>query len=69
MKRCCLFFLAFVTAVFLAVFTGSFDNQQGSNRQLANASESSIASKDKLDLSGQELTKNPGAGFSKITKP
>ena len=67
MKRCCLFFLAFAAAVFLAVLTGSFEHRPGTMNQVVDTADMSIASQEKeelpeqgqLKISETDISKNP----------
>ena len=69
MKRCCLFFLAFVAAVFLAVLTGSFEHRPGTINQVVDTADMSIASQEKKQLPEQEQLKTSETDISKNRIP
>jgi len=46
MRRCCFFFLAFVTAIILAVITGAVDNREAIPKQVNQNTQASIAAQD-----------------------
>lgn len=50
MKRCCLFFLAFITAISLAVLTGSFEGRQDRMNSEIDSADVTMSSGEKKEL-------------------
>lgn len=69
MKRSCLFFLAFVVSVFLAVFTGSFESRPGAVTQEVDNADASVASWEKEKLPARVDPKTTAPDISKKTIP
>ena len=69
MKRCCLFFLAFITAVSLAVLTGSFEGRTGTMKPEVDSADVTMASREKKEIPEPEHFEITGTEVGKKRTP